>query len=295
MQPETVTNFSSQGESSWLVWVVCGIAALFIVLAALHYFSIVTFRYKTKVAERLNYDLPRLFLFTGADRLLFLNAGIAFGIVVLVWWLTDSFIPTIVAALGCGAIPSLTLGWLKRQRLNNLALQFPDFVSLLASALKAGSSLNIAIASVSTELSEPLRQEINLVIREQKLGLSIDESLAQFAQRTNLEDFTLMCAAVRISRSSGGNLAETLESLANTSRRKLALEGKIRSLTAQGKLQGWVMAALPFVLGLALFQIEPRAMRPLVTTWYGWSVVAVVVTLQLTGLHFIRRIVRIDI
>jgi tight adherence protein B len=279
----------------WVVWIVCGVAALLIVLAALHYFSIITNRYKTKVSDRLNYDLPRLFLFTGADKLLFVNAGVAFTIVVLIWWMTESLVPTLAAALACGAIPSLTLNWLKRQRLNNMALQFPEFVSLLASALRAGSSLNIAIASVAGELQEPLRQEINMVIREQKLGLSIDESLAHFAQRTQLEDFSLMCAAVRISRSSGGNLADTLDSLGTTSRRKLALEGKIRSLTAQGKLQGWVMAALPFVLGLALFQIEPRAMRPLVTTWYGWSVVAVVLTLQLTGLHFIRRIVRIDI
>jgi tight adherence protein B len=279
----------------WVVWIVCGVAALLIGLAALHYFSIITHRYKTKVSDRLNYDLPRLFLFTGADKLLFVNAGVAFTIIVLVWWMTESLVPTFAAALACGAIPSLTLNWLKRQRLNNMALQFPEFVSLLASALRAGSSLNIAIASVAGELQEPLRQEINMVIREQKLGLSIDESLAHFAQRTQLEDFSLMCAAVRISRSSGGNLADTLDSLGMTSRRKLALEGKIRSLTAQGKLQGWVMAALPFVLGLALFQIEPRAMRPLVTTWYGWSVVAVVLTLQLTGLHFIRRIVRIDI
>lgn len=279
----------------WLVWIVCGVAALLIVLAALHYFSVVSIRYKEKVSERLNYDLPRLFLFTRADKLLLVNGAVALAIVLIVWWLTDSLVPTFVTAMACGAIPSVTLNWLKRQRLNNMALQFPEFVGLLASALKAGSSLNIAIAAVATELPEPLKQEINMVIREQKLGLSIDEALAHFAQRTNLEDFTLMCAAVRISRSSGGNLAETLESLGNTSRRKLALEGKIRSLTAQGKLQGWVMAALPFVLGLALFQIEPRAMRPLVTTWYGWSVIAVVLTLQFAGLHFIRRIVRIDI
>jgi tight adherence protein B len=184
---------------------------------------------------------------------------------------------------------------MKRRRIKNLALQFPEFVSLLAGSLRAGSSLNLALGVVSSQLAEPLKQEVGLILREQKLGLSMDDSLGNFAQRIELEDFQLLCAAIRISRSSGGNLADALDSLANTSRRKLALEGKIDSLTAQGKLQGWVMAALPFVLALALFQIEPRAMRPLVSTWYGWLVLGLVGTLQLLGLHFIRKIIRIDI
>jgi tight adherence protein B len=280
---------------SIFVVIVIGAALLFILLAGAHFGSMIANRYKTKFVDRFDFALPQLFLFSSADKLLFLNIGFCLCVVMVTWWITQSWLPTILVAAGCGALPAATLAWMKRKRIGNLALQFPEFVSLLAGSLRAGSSLNLALGVVAKQLPEPLKQEVGLVLREQKLGLSMDESLANFSQRIELEDFQLLCAAIRISRSSGGNLADALDSLANTSRRKLALEGKIDSLTAQGKLQGWVMAALPFVLALALFQIEPRAMRPLVTTWYGWAVLGLVGVLQLLGLHFIRRIIRIDI
>jgi tight adherence protein B len=280
---------------SSFVLIAIGVALLLILLAGAHFGSLIANRYKTKFVDRLDFALPQLFLFSSADKLLLLNIGFCLSAVCFTWWLTQSLFPTLLIAAACGALPAVTLALMKRKRVKNLALQFPEFVSLLAGSLRAGSSLNLALGVVATQLPEPLKQEVGLILREQKLGLSMDESLANFSQRIELEDFQLLCAAIRISRSSGGNLADALDSLANTSRRKLALEDKIESLTAQGKLQGWVMAALPFVLALALFQIEPRAMRPLVSTWYGWMVLGVVGVLQLLGLHFIRRIIRIDI
>jgi tight adherence protein B len=280
---------------STFVVLTMGAALVLILLLGLHFGALIANRYKTKFVNRFEFALPQLFLFSSADRVLLLNIGFCLSAVFVCWWLTQSWFPTLLVACGCGALPTVTLAWMKRRRIKNLALQFPEFVSLLAGSLRAGSSLNLALGVVSSQLAEPLKQEVGLILREQKLGLSMDDSLGNFAQRIELEDFQLLCAAIRISRSSGGNLADALDSLANTSRRKLALEGKIESLTAQGKLQGWVMAALPFVLALALFQIEPRAMRPLVSTWYGWLVLGLVGTLQLLGLHFIRKIIRIDI
>jgi tight adherence protein B len=280
---------------SSIVVLTIGAALVLILLAGIHFGSLIAKRYKTKFVNRFEFALPQLFLFSSADKVLLLNIGFCLSAVFVAWWLTQAWFPTLLVAAGCGALPAATLAWMRRRRIKNLALQFPEFVSLLAGSLRAGSSLNLALGVVSNQLPEPLKQEVGLILREQKLGLSMDESLGNFSQRIELEDFQLLCAAIRISRSSGGNLADALDSLANTSRRKLALEGKIESLTAQGKLQGWVMAALPFVLALALFQIEPRAMRPLVSTWYGWLVLGVVGTLQLLGLHFIRKIIRIDI
>ncbi len=90
-------------------------------------------------------------------------------------------------------------------------------------------------------------------------------------------------------------MAATLESLAEAMRRKLAIEGKIRALTAQGRLQAWVMGALPGVLAVLLFLVEPVAMRALVDTWQGWVVSATVLALQAMGVAMIRRIVAIDV
>jgi tight adherence protein B len=100
---------------------------------------------------------------------------------------------------------------------------------------------------------------------------------------------------MRVSRDTGGNLAETLEQLAQTLRTKITLEGKIRALTAQGKLQGVVVGLLPVGLMFVLSKMEPEAMAPLFHSWYGWVTLAVIAVLELIGLLIIRKIVNIDV
>jgi tight adherence protein B len=210
-------------------------------------------------------------------------------------WLTGQPVAALIALLAVGAAPSLALGWMRRNRIRRLAVQLPDAVMMVSGALRAGSSLPQAIAQAARELPAPVGRELDLVVREQRLGVGLDASMAHLERRVPLEDVTLFAAAVRISQETGGNLAETLERLAETLRRKYAIEGKIDALTAQGRLQGWVMAVLPLGVAGALFAIEPQAMRPLLTTWQGWSVCALVLVLEGLGLHFIRKIVNIDV
>ena len=197
--------------------------------------------------------------------------------------------------LALGAVPGVALAWLRRERLKRLSAQWPDAVMLVASALRAGSSLAQGLGQAARELPAPAGLELSLTVREQRLGVSLDDAMAQLERRVRLEAVTLFAASVRIAQETGGNLAETLERLADTLRRKASLEGKIDALTAQGRMQGWVMAALPLAVGAALFAIEPQAMSPLVSTWQGWCVCAGVVLLEGLGLFFIRKIVSIDV
>jgi tight adherence protein B len=210
-------------------------------------------------------------------------------------WLTGQPLAVVLALVAVGAAPSLGLVWLRRRRLARLNAQLPDAVMLVAGALRAGSSLPQAIAQAARESPAPTGRELDLVVREQRLGVGLDASMARLERRVPLDEVTLFTAAVRIAQDTGGNLAETLERLADTLRRKAAIEGRIDALTAQGRLQGWVMAALPLAVGAALFAIEPQAMRPLFATWQGWAVCALIVVLEALGLHFIRRIVDIDV
>jgi tight adherence protein B len=184
---------------------------------------------------------------------------------------------------------------MRTRRLARLRAQLPDAVMLVAGALRAGSSLPQSIAQAARELPSPAGREFDLVVREQRLGVGLDASMSGLERRAPLEEVTLFAAAVRIAQESGGNLAETLERLAETLRRKAAVEGKIDALTAQGRLQGWVMTALPVIVGAVLVVIEPQAMRPLWVTWQGWAVCAGIVALLALGLHVIRRIVDIDV
>ena len=105
----------------------------------------------------------------------------------------------------------------------------------------------------------------------------------------------MFSAALRISREIGGNLGETLDTLSDTLRRKSTMEGKIDSLTAQGRMQGLVMTALPVFLGFLLYLLEPEAMSLLFTTPAGWGTLAVIIVMETLGYIFIRKVTTIDV
>jgi len=252
-------------------------------------------RWRERFGTDLGLGLRQSFVYLDVDRLFMLNLlalGAAAGGVL---WLTGQALAAFIALLALGAVPGVALAWLRRERLKTLSAQWPDAVMLVASALRAGSSLAQDLGEAARELPAPAGLELTLAVREQRLGVSLDDAMAHLERRVRLESVTLFAASVRIAQETGGNLAETLERLADTLRRKASLEGKIDALTAQGRMQGWVMAALPLAVGAALFAIEPQAMSPLVSTWQGWCVCAGVVLLEGLGLFFIRKIVSIDV
>ena len=252
-------------------------------------------RWRERFDADLGAGLRQSFLYLDPGRLFRLNlAVVALAALAAVAW-TGQPLAAVAAAMSAGALPGLALAWMRRRRLARLAAQWPDATMLVAGALRAGSSLPQAIGQAARELPSPAGRELDLVVREQRLGAGLDAALASLERRVPLDGVVLFAAAARIAQESGGNLAETLERLADTLRRQAAVEGRIDALTAQGRLQGWVMAALPLAVGAALFAIEPAAMRPLVSTWQGGAVIALVVALQALGLHVIRRIVDIDV
>ena len=110
-----------------------------------------------------------------------------------------------------------------------------------------------------------------------------------------MEEIDLVVAAMTIARDTGGNLAETMDRLAGTLRAKAIMEGKIRALTSQGKLQGLVVGALPIFMMLILSSLQHDAMMPLFHAWYGWVVLGVIFILELIGFMLIRKIVNIDV
>jgi tight adherence protein B len=148
---------------------------------------------------------------------------------------------------------------------------------------------------MASEIRPPLSQEFELFLREQRLGVAFEQALDNLEGRIPLEDMALFGSAMRVSRETGGNLAETLERLADTLRQKLTIEGKIRALTAQGKLQGIIVGLLPFALMFVLIKMEPEAMSKLFTTWYGLAVIGFIVVMEIVGGLIIKKIVTIDI
>lgn len=264
-------------------------------LAGLDAMRLAARQYGMSVRRVAHEGLADLFVFVDARRLL-VGSLLAAALLVLV--LRSAGVPWPLAiVLGSLALvaPRLVHVWLRGRRLRRLAQQLPDALDALAGALRAGLGLHQALATLAEHQPRPIALEFALCLRKQRLGMPLDQALLELTQRVPRMDFVLFVTCVRVARDLGGNLAEAVERLAASLRRKLVMEDRIDALTAQGRLQGWIVGLLPVFLAGVLAWLEPDAMRRLYTTPIGWSVLAVLAVLLGAGALLIRKIVRIDI
>lgn len=251
--------------------------------------------WRERFTRETGFQLRELFLFVDPARLYLLNLALTMLAGVAAWLLSASVVAALAAAVVIALSPSLVLRWLRARRTARIEHQLPDALQMLAGTVRAGLSLPAALRQVSTELPPPLVQELLLVQHEQRLGVSLDDALENLALRLPAQPIQLMVSAMRIANETGGGLAETLERAAATLRSQHAMELKIRALTAQGRLQAWVVGLLPVFLLWVLARMEPEAMAQLWTTRLGWGVLTAVLVMELVGVVLIRRIVAIDI
>ena len=251
-------------------------------------------RHRDRLAHLTTVELAELFLFVDARVFLRLNI-IAVIVLPLLVFLMAGLVPAVVTALSVLVAPTLVYRWLKSRRRLALQRQLPDVADALASALRAGLSLGQALEQVVKFQPRPSSQEFSLMLREHRLGLPLDRALQGLALRASSRDFDLLVATLGIARDLGSGLAEALERFASTVRRRIALEERIRALTAQGRMQGWIMGALPILLAAVLTMMEPATMLMLFSRPAGWAVCAAVLVLETVGFLLIRRIVTIEV
>ena len=251
--------------------------------------------YRARFTRETHHSLRDLFLFADPARLYALNLALMLLAAMAVWLTTDSLVLALAMALLLAFAPRLAFGHLRRRRIERIEQQLPDALLMIAGGAKAGLSLASAVRQVSAELAPPLAQEFRLMQHEQRLGVSLDDALENLAHRVPVQPVKLMVSAMRIAAETGGGLAETLERTAATLRAQHAMELKIRALTAQGKLQAWVVGLLPVFLLWVLSHMEPEAMALLWTTQIGWGVLAAVAIMECFGVMLIRKIVAIDV
>lgn len=251
--------------------------------------------WRERFTRETGFHLRELFLFVDPARLYVLNLALTLLGAITAWMLSGSVLVALAAAVVLALSPSLVFRWLHARRIAQIEQQLPDALQMLAGTARAGLSLPAALRQVSTELAPPLQQELLLVQHEQRLGVSLDDALENLARRIPAQPVRLMVSAMRIANETGGGLAETLERTANTLRSQHTMELKIRALTAQGKLQAWVVGLLPVFLLWVLHRMEPEAMSQLWTSALGWGVLAAVIVMEFIGVLLIRRIVAIDI
>lgn len=252
-------------------------------------------RYRQAFTENAHIGLRELFLFLDPHRLFVLHLSFGLMAGLIAWAVSSSLFLGLLGSAISAILPRLTLKFMRRRRLLNLEHQLPDAAMTLSGSLRAGANLTQALAQLAREGQPPLSQEVELTLREQRLGVPLDTCLEGLDRRIASQSMTLAVSAMRIAQETGGGLAEALERASQTLRTKLAVEAKIRTLTAQGKLQGVVIGLLPLVLMAVLDRMEPEVMHLLYTTPTGWMTLAVVAVLELLGVFFVRKIVTIDV
>jgi tight adherence protein B len=236
------------------------------------------------------------------------------------WGLSILGVPFCFLALGVIFVPlstpiALLIGaaigfflprmWLSRRRasrLNAFNKQLPDTITLIANALRAGSSFLQAIEMVVRESVPPVTIEFGRVVREVNLGLAFDVALENMVRRVRSDDLELMATAIGIQHQVGGNLAEILDSIAFTIRERVRIKGEIKTLTAQGRMSGYVVAGLPIGVTALLMVIAPTFMDPMfkqppefLGLPAGLVVLMVGFTLMFLGFILIRRITSIEV
>ena len=252
-------------------------------------------RYRVRFTDQAHVQLSEVFLFLDPVQLWLLTLFSSVAVGLVAYGLAQSFaLALIVAGLALFWPPGL-MRWLRQRRQAQFERQLPDLLLSLAGALRAGAGLQSALQTIVTQSPAPIAQELGLVLKEQRVGVSLEHALSGLRQRMPGEGTQLLVSALIIALHTGGNLAETLERIGHTLRARLHLLGRIDALTAQGRMQAWVMAGLPVLLGLVLTALEPDAMQVLWHTPLGWGVLTLVGVLEISGIFLIRKIVRIQV
>lgn len=230
-----------------------------------------------------------------ATTYLVLTAGLGLGAGGTILFLTQNLLPA-AAAAGLGAlIPYIFVATRRRKRLQRFEEEFPESIDLLTRAIRAGHPLSSGMQMVAEEGPEEVAIEFRQAFEEQRFGLPFEDALLGLVDRTNLVDVRIFAIAVLVQREVGGNLAEILENLAQTIRRRFYLRRQLRVYTAQGRMTGFALGALPIVVGLILFLIQPGYVTLLFTNLFGRFMLLGAVVLQTIGVLWIRRIINIDI
>ncbi len=214
------------------------------------------------------------------EKPLFLLLGLAMGL---------------VAGFGAFQIPRQLIAVMRDRRRKKFNEQLVEALGQVSNALKAGFSITQAFETVVQNGENPIAQEFEVFLQQQRVGIGFSEALDNLNRRVGSEDLELVCGAMDISRKTGGNLTEVFDKISQTIRERMRIERRVLTLTAQGRMQGWIVGSMPVVVGVAMFFFRPEVMIPYLHTPAGLASVAAVIILLVLGGLVIRKIIRIDV
>jgi tight adherence protein B len=247
-----------------------------------------------RFSSRVQRDLARADLRLRVAEYYYIRIGLALGLAAVLLLLRDPLSAVVGALLGY-FLPRMWVGRRIGSRLNSFNKQLPDTITLLSNSLRAGSSFLQSIELVSRESPAPMGPEMGRVVREVNLGLSMEEALSNLVRRIKSDDLDLMVTAIGVQQQVGGNLAEILDTIAFTIRERVRIKGEIRTLTAQGRYSGYLVAFLPIAIMITLNFINPEFMQPLFTELIGQILLVMGGIMMTIGFFAIQKITDIKV
>jgi tight adherence protein B len=214
---------------------------------------------------------------------------------VAAWQLTHQLLLGVGAGLLAGIAPFTLVKRAASRRMARFEEQCPEAIDLIARALRAGHAFTTGLGMVADEIEEPVRTEFRLLHDRQNFGMPLPDALRSLAVRVPLLDARFFVTAVLTQRESGGKLSEVLDGLSKLIRERFRLKRQVRTLSAHGRITGWVLAGLPIVLGALMFVIAPEHIGLLFTDPLGIRMVVAAGILQVIGFITMQRIVNIEI
>lgn len=269
----SILKNGSESETPWMLRLLMGGSRL----SALNQFLL---------QAGLNWSIKRLFFYAAVCAVCGLFAGLI---------LHQPPMVSFVFAIACATLPVLVVRRKRNKRIASLEQQLPEAADLVARAMLAGHSFASALGMVGDEMPQPLGGEFKIAFDEINFGVSMNDALQNMVGRVPLDDLRYFVIAVLIQREAGGNLAEILGNISGIIRERLKLLGKVRVLSAEGRLSAWILSLMPFVLAGVISLISPGLMRIFWTDPTGMKMAGVALVFMLFGILWSRKIVRIRV
>jgi len=203
----------------------------------------------------------------------------------------DNFLISLILALALGHVPFLVASVKKNRKGLLIERQMPDVMELLARSLRAGHTLPSAMELASKETPHPLGTELRMAYEEQRLGINMSEALRHMVERVASRDLRYFVTAVLVQTETGGNLAEIMEKIGFLIRDRLRVKGKIRGLTAEGRLSAWILGILPVVMFMLMYAIHKKYVMTLFWDPWGQKLLMVGLTCLALGIFSMRKLI----
>lgn len=257
-----------------------------------------TYGTRTYVMEKLEF----LFIDIPQNKVTYLLLGLSVGMGLLFFlllgylasWILGAIIGSLWAWIGF-KLPKYVVDYLVEKRIKQYQSQMVDALQLLSNGIRAGLSVPQAIGMVVDEMPPPVSQEFNIILQQNRIGVTLEECFENLAKRVPTEDNDMFVASVNILRETGGNLAEVFDTIVDVIRERVRLQQKIDTYTAQGMFQGITIGLMPFLLGFVYYLQDPASMSLLFTKPIGWVLLIVALGFDFAGFFVIMKIVKIKI